>query len=400
MLLTRIVLLCYLMRRYLPGTHAMVMFSSDANVRCCFRRLGIERGSSDRQQIKQAFRRLAHETHPDRFTNPIDKERATVAFRELYKTYQEALTAESSGSVTPEQNQNARRTTDSSIRKAFQDICDELDRSSDAYQRESWSQLTRSVQEAWPDRDLTWKIVSPSLTYEIDELVTFFEIGSDEESDDSDVVAARLAAFVQGRHEKLAAANAFNLKVQEDGLAASAASAASAARKAEREERADISHFLREKVAQRRLENYKKYDLKYDQWARYIEDHWPDADADADTTLLKEWAKTTWTLFHYELVAKRVRVKFPLAATTIMDWETERSLNIKQDCAEELKQSAKDIIQVYPDCDAISTIVNRHKRSERQELYNLLPETIRLALQGFLHLTGEPAGLHLELEGF
>jgi YD repeat-containing protein len=305
----------------------MVMFSSDANVCCCFRRLGIERGSTERQ-IKQAFRQLARGSHPDMFTEPTDKERATVAFRELYKTYQEALRAESSGSAAPDQNRNARRTTDSYIRKAFQDTCDEEDRSLDAWRRERWSRLTRSVQEAWPDRDLTWKIVSTGegwlLSFEIDELASFFEGGS----------------------------------------------------------YADISRFLREKLAQRTLERHNKYELEYDQWARYVEDHWPDAnaDVDADTTLLKEWAKTTWMLLEYKDVADRVRVKIPRAATIIMEWKRERRLNNNKKFAGALKQSAKDIIQVYPDRDAISIILKRHLRSERQELYDLLPETMRLAL--------------------
>jgi hypothetical protein len=43
--------------------------------------------------------------------------------------------------------------------------------------------------------------------------------------------------------------------------------------------------------------------------------------------------------------------------------------------------------------------MKRHLRSERQELYDLLPETMRLALQGPLYQAGEPAGLHLEPEG-
>jgi hypothetical protein len=70
-------------------------------------------------------------------------------------------------------------------------------------------------------------------------------------------------------------------------------------------------------------------------------------------------------------VADRVRVKIPLAATSIMDWKAEHILNINTKCAEELKQSAKDIIQVYPDRDAIATasILKRHFRSDRQELY-------------------------------
>jgi hypothetical protein len=330
----------------------MVMFSS--NDRCCFRRLGIERGSTERQ-IKQAFRQLARGSHPDMFTEPEDKERASVAFRALYETYEEALTGNSRGNgsgsgsgsgdqyheTAREQNRNARKATDSDIRKAFQDICDELDRARDAEQQESCSQLTRSVQEAWPDRDLTWKIVSTRcmLDSEIDELVSFFEFGS----------------------------------------------------------YTDISRFLREKVAQRRLERLNKSELKYDQWARYIEDHWPDADA--DTTLLKEWTKTTWMLCEYKDVVDRVRVKIPLAATTIMDWQAELLLNSQKGIAGALKQSAKDIIRVYPDRDAISTIVKRHCMWNRQELYDLLPETMRLALQGPLHRAGEPAGLHLELEG-
>jgi hypothetical protein len=202
------------MRLYLSGTHAMVMFSSDANVRYCFRRLGIERGRSDRRQIKQAYRRLAFATYPDMFTNPTEKE--------------------------------------------------------------SWSQLTRSVQEAWPDRDLTWKIVTTGclLNMDIDELVSFFEGGS----------------F------------------------------------------ADISRFLREKVAQRRLERLNNMELEYDKWARYIEDHWP------DTTLLREWAKTTWMKLDYKDVVDRVRVKISVAATSIMDWKAERLLNRNKNGAEDAKQ--------------------------------------------------------------
>jgi hypothetical protein len=210
---------------------------------------------------------------------------------------------------------------DSDIRKAFQDTCDELDRIRDAEQRESWSQLTRSVQEAWPDRDLTWKIVTTGCLFDsdIDKLVSFFEGGS----------------------------------------------------------YADISRFLREKVAQRRLEQLNNIELEYNQWTRYIEDHWPDA----DTTHLKEWAKTTWMISDYKDVADRVRVKIPLAATSIMDWEAERILNVKTESTEALKQSAKDIIQVFPDRDAIATILKRHFLFERQELYDLLPETMRLAVQ-------------------
>jgi hypothetical protein len=75
-------------------------------------------------------------------------------------------------------------------------------------------------------------------------------------------------------------------------------------------------------------------------------------------------------------------------------------LNNQNKNAEEVKQSAQDIIQVYPDCHAILKILKRHLRSERQELYDLLPEKMRLALHGSLYLAGEPAGFHLELEDF
>jgi hypothetical protein len=99
------------------------------------------------------------------FADPAEKERAAVAFRALYETYQEALTANSSDSgscsggqydgAARDQNRNARTVTDSDIRKAFQDLCEELDRAWEDKLRESDSQLTRSVQVAWPDRDLT-----------------------------------------------------------------------------------------------------------------------------------------------------------------------------------------------------------------------------------------------------
>jgi hypothetical protein len=69
-MLSRTILLFCFSRLYLTGTHGMVLFSS--NDRCCFRRLGIERGSSERQ-IKQAFRQLARASHPDMFTKPTEK---------------------------------------------------------------------------------------------------------------------------------------------------------------------------------------------------------------------------------------------------------------------------------------------------------------------------------------
>jgi hypothetical protein len=96
-------------------------------------------------------------------------------------------------------------------------------------------------------------------------------------------------------------------------------------------------------------------------------------------------------LLDYKDVADRVRRKIPLAAKSIMDWKAERRRNNDKRNAEGLQQSANDIIQMYPDCEAIATIVKRHLRSERHELYDLLPETMRLALQG-LHRAGELEG--------
>jgi hypothetical protein len=306
-------------------TRGMVMFSS--NDRCCFRRLGIERGSTERQ-IKQAYRQLARESHPNLKNNPTEKERATVA-----------LTANSSGSDSGSGSDGG-----SDSGSTFQDICDKIDRTREDEQRERDGLLARSVQEAWPDRDLTWQIAKGLFMMEVDELVESFEGGPYD----------------------------------------------------------DISSFLREKVALKRLKSNNKYELEFDQWARYIEDHWPDANSNADTTrlkkwALKKWALTKWTLVDYKHVADRVRGKIPLVATSIMDWEAERMRNINKRSTEKLQQSANDIIRVYPDRKAIATIVKRHILCEREELFDLLPETMRLALQG-LHRSGELEGLYLELE--
>jgi hypothetical protein len=278
--------------------------------------------------------RFQHDSHDERLVRALEDNTSTLKrielamgsmkteLKEVEKNLKDdigSLKTELKGDIA-----SLKTEPDSDIRKAFQDTCDELDRIWDAKQRERWGQLTRSVQEAWPDRDLTWKIVTTGcgmFDSDIDKLVSFFEGGS----------------------------------------------------------YADISPFLREKVAQRGLETPKNMESKYDQWARYIEDHW----TDADTTLLKEWARRRWMPSDYQFVAYRVRVKIPLAATSIMDWEMERFLNMGTKSAEEfLKQSAKDIVQVYPDRDAIVTILKRLLLSERQELYDLLPETMRLALQG------------------
>jgi DnaJ-class molecular chaperone len=127
-------------------TRGMVMFSS--NDRCCFRRLGIERESTERE-IKQAFRQLARESHPHMYTKPTEKERATVAFRALTANSSDGGSANDNGDqyhgAAREQNRNARTASNSDVRKAFQDICDELDRARKDKQRERDSLLTRSI---------------------------------------------------------------------------------------------------------------------------------------------------------------------------------------------------------------------------------------------------------------
>ena len=50
--------------------------------------LGVSRESSD-DEIKKAYRRLARENHPDKFTDPAERERAEERMKEINAAYEE-----------------------------------------------------------------------------------------------------------------------------------------------------------------------------------------------------------------------------------------------------------------------------------------------------------------------
>lgn len=53
-----------------------------ANRRDYYKILGVRRGASE-DEIKQAYRKLAGKAHPDRYTDPVEKEAATKRFLDI-----------------------------------------------------------------------------------------------------------------------------------------------------------------------------------------------------------------------------------------------------------------------------------------------------------------------------
>jgi len=113
-----------------------------------FQYLGLDVDCTIRD-VKIAFRKLVLRSHPDKFQNEVDKQRATVEFRKLYNAYKDALnfleksshsphtdTSKHKEKATQEETATQKETTNtndekeediSDIIKLFNQVCRELD---------------------------------------------------------------------------------------------------------------------------------------------------------------------------------------------------------------------------------------------------------------------------------
>ncbi len=82
--------------------------------------LGVASGAS-RDEIKKAYIRLARERHPDRFTDPADRQKADTFFKELTNAYN-ALS-----------NDESRQDYDRSLQEPKRSVPEEI--ASDAFAR-------------------------------------------------------------------------------------------------------------------------------------------------------------------------------------------------------------------------------------------------------------------------
>lgn len=290
----------------------------------CFERLGISSSSTERE-IKKTYRRLALETHPDKV--PVEqKDQASQAFRDLYEAYEEALERCSSRPPSEHKEDNhdssfssprprKNKPTDSEIKKAFNDVCDDLSRELAERLEAAWQVCVRKVQAAWPNEEECWKEADAVLKMDIERLA--------QEVEDSN---PNLAAFLVER-------------------------------KAEWRREFDA-------------EEERKLRLRVDRVNR----DWPERKDE-----LHQWVMSgellSWT---WEETTEQVESME--AARAIRLWNQERLDKIKKRIAENRKDSAKRIVEVFPDRKAIRSILARHCIWERREIYDLLPDDIRTAL--------------------
>lgn len=316
-----------------------------SSYQCCFERLGISCNSTE-QEIKKAYRRLALQTHPDKVP-PQHQEQATTAFRELYDAYMEAMERVSScpqhndstssdstttpppqsrqqqaGSTpadTPSQPQSSRRKktrapTDNDIKKAFNDVCDHLDRELREWHNTSWNKIIRKLEAAWPtNKEQCWNAVvdGPSLSWDIEKLTQHFE-----------------------------------------------------------QSLPDLAVFLKKRQAQRDAKIRKEMAARDLKFARRIEMGFPE-----EAGSLKIWAKKEWLLVDYDDIADKVCNA--AAASTIRAWKKERSAEMRRSHRARRIQSANKIVRVFPDKQKIAEILKSHCSFERPEIYDLLPDEIR-----------------------
>ena len=59
------------------------------NKKSCFEALGLEYPGCTLKEVRQAYRRMARTTHPDRFQDSDEKEDKAAAFRNLYEDYEQ-----------------------------------------------------------------------------------------------------------------------------------------------------------------------------------------------------------------------------------------------------------------------------------------------------------------------
>jgi curved DNA-binding protein CbpA len=293
----------------------------------CFERLGLPPGSSQRE-IKTAFRRLARETHPDMFPDLMDKERATVAFRELYMAYEQAMEYDGESGPPQEKSEPASQPqrqayTSSFLRQVFTDICNELDRENDKCQKTQTERLVRGVQDAWPDKKACWGHVETAMSWDINHLVNHFRSSKPD-----------LAAFLDERY---------------------------------RRRNANLSATWKTKQHQ----EASKLEVM---WAHHTKEH-------VKTYFMK---KTRESFLVSELRDIAGYVQNQEIKDAILGWCHELLDSLEQRHKQEIQNSANSIVRVSPNKTAIKTILKRHLVSDRKTILALLPKETRAIVASVL----------------
>jgi DnaJ domain len=335
----------------------MYFFSSfGGNSDCsCFDRIGISPNSTERE-IKKAYRRLAVLTHPDKA--PLDQvEQATIAFRELHEAYEECLskcagrstgtnTGSSSGASRARSRASKRRDSSSShrrdndrrserheqrrhryhncsqksdeeIKKTFQDVCDEMEREAHEGCAQSWQQCLNDLRAAWPNKPECWNAMERSA-------VSMMNV------------------------EKLAAEiHPFN---------------------------PELAQFLLERKAQWSPNVKARQKQELDLRLERIQTEWP-----IDREGLKRWAKS-WevTIRDWEKTISLITDSEAASAFTL--WRKEHTEEWTRQRDEEKISAADRIVEVFPDAQAIKSILYKFCYSERRKIYDLLPVHIQSQL--------------------
>ena len=314
----------------------------------CFKRLGISPNSSERE-IKKAYRRLALATHPDKVA-PAHREAATMQFREIHEAYEEALeeascrpssfysSSSSSSSPSPSYSSysNTKRTTskyprcpkakkrtpftDSDIRSAFQNVCDELDRETRARMDESRRLLVHLMETTWlrGGQEACLELCHGQRTcglWELREVSEYFASSK-----------PKLSVFLKNECDAISRAS---------------------------QQRKD------EEIAQ---------------YAKRVNEQWPE-----HAEQLKSWANEVWWMSEYWYVA--AKVSNPTAARAILEWKEERCTALHLKLARKYRAKAGQIIDSFPNVDKMHEILQEELTSSRREIYKLLPDEIRQALR-------------------
>lgn len=170
----------------------------------CFERLGLNCRATERD-VKKAFHRLARETHPDMVQDESLKQAAAVAFRQVYEAYEEAMEYCKTGreraprETEPAAGRNSERpswSSESHIRKVFQDICEELQREQDEKHRKRNDETRCRLRETWSNgrgASACWEMVKFEPPWTIQAFVQDFRPGND-----ASLIA--LAEFLENQH--------------------------------------------------------------------------------------------------------------------------------------------------------------------------------------------------------
>jgi hypothetical protein len=292
----------------------------------CFFRLGLSPSSTEKE-IREAYRKAAIQVHPDK-VSPEYKQQATIAFQELHEAYEECVercrtgNASSAGSFHESsgaqgERENRCSAADLDIKKAFNDVCDELDREWKRSVNEKKQACFERTLKAWPDMEKCWnEAVSGFMPYEITEL-----------ADHIRPHCQQLADYLLRR----------------------------------------LDEHTHEMANRRARENRTKAEIFHHEW--HCCNH----------QYLKAWVQGFATVGRDWMYIADMQPN-ACAARAIREWRREYDDGYLARHRQYIEETARKIIQAFPVIAAIADILRYCSFLDRPEIYALLPEHTRLAL--------------------